>query len=86
MPSSETVKAMLRAVLLPTFGAMGLVALLLGSVLYYSTGRSDSLADGRQTRLVASAFRDAVTAIANDQESSTVWDDAVLRLRDRPLD
>lgn len=86
MPSPENVKAMLRAVLLPTFGAMGLLTLLLGSVLYYSTSRSDSLAAGRQTRLVASAFRGAVTAIANDQEASTVWDDAVLRLRARPLD
>jgi diguanylate cyclase (GGDEF)-like protein len=86
MPSRENVKAMLRAVLLPTFGAMGLLALLLGSVLYYSTSRSDSLAASRQSQLVASALRRGIAAVANDQEASTVWDDAVLRVRQRPLD
>ena len=86
MPSPENVKAMLRAVLLPTFGAMGLLAILLGSVLYYSTSRSDSLAASRQSQLVASALRQGIAAVANDQEASTVWDDAVLRVRQRPLD
>jgi diguanylate cyclase (GGDEF)-like protein len=86
MPSRENVKAMLRAVLLPTFGAMGLLAILLGSVLYYSTSRSDSLAASRQSQLVASALRQGIAAVANDQEASTVWDDAVLRVRQRPLD
>ena len=86
MPSRENVKAMLRAVLLPTFGAMGLLAILLGSVLYYSTSRSDSLAASRQSQHVASALRQGIAAVANDQEASTVWDDAVLRVRQRPLD
>lgn len=85
MARSDKLKALLRAVVLPTVGAVTLLAILLGAVLHYSTSRSDGLAVDRQSRLVAAAVRQSVAEIANDQEASTLWDDAVLRLRERPL-
>ncbi|MEO7568319.1 MAG: EAL domain-containing protein [Croceibacterium sp.] len=55
-------------------------------VLQLATSRSDTLAIDRQTQVMTNAVREAVAAISNDQEASTDWDDAVVRVHARPLD
>ena len=78
--------SVLKAVVLPAAAGLLILILLVGTVLRISTGRSDSLALTRQDRLVNVAIRQSFTSIANDQEASTLWDDAVVRLHKRPLD
>ena len=75
-----------RGVVLPAILAVGCVALLVGAVLLYATQRSDTLAQRRQEQQLALAIDQSVREIQNEQEASTLWDDAVLRLRERPLD
>lgn len=80
-------KGLLRAVALPAaLTPLLLLGSIVGAVLHISTSNSDALAVERQRQLVKIAVRQSVTAIANDQEASTYWDDAVLRTRQRPLD
>jgi diguanylate cyclase (GGDEF)-like protein len=83
---SERRNAMAWAVALRTAGILLLLAVVIGGILHFSTSRSDALALGRQNKLVALAISQSITAIANDQEASTYWDDAVIRTRQRPLD
>ena len=82
----ERHNALVRAVALRTTTILLLLAVMVGGILHFSTSRSDALALSRQNRLVALALRQGITAIANDQEASTYWDDAVIRTRQRPLD
>jgi len=74
------------AVVVPTAVAVGALAVLVGLILQLSIGRSDALAIDRQKQLVSVAMHEAVTGLANDQEASTLWDDAVQQVRRRPLD
>jgi hypothetical protein len=82
----ERHNALVRAVTLRTTAILLLLAVVVGGILHFSTSRSDALALNRQNRLVALAIRQGIAAIANDQEASTYWDDAVIRTRQRPLD
>jgi len=66
--------------------AIAVAGLAVGGLLFWSTSAADRLALERQTHIVSSLINQNVASIANDQESFTVWDDAVLRLRARPLD
>jgi diguanylate cyclase (GGDEF)-like protein len=83
---SERHNALVRAVALRTAAILLLLAIIVGGILHFSTSRSDALALSRQNRLVAFALSQSITTIANDQEASTYWDDAVIRTRERPLD
>jgi diguanylate cyclase (GGDEF)-like protein len=78
--------SVLKAIVLPAVAGLLILIVLVGTVLRISTSRSDSLALARQDRLVSVAIRQSFTSIANDQEASTLWDDAVVRLHKRPLD
>jgi diguanylate cyclase (GGDEF)-like protein len=82
----ERQNGLVRSVVLPAAVVIALLALIVGGILHFSTTRSDSLALERQQKLVTMALRQSVNAIANDQEASTYWDDAVIRTRERPLD
>jgi sensor domain CHASE-containing protein len=86
MTSSYRADGLLRAVALPTVATLLVLAAIVGAILHFSTSQSDRLAAQRQQRLVAVAIEQSVIGIANDQEASTYWDDAVLRTRERPLD
>lgn len=79
-------KGWIGAVVVPTAVALGALAVLVGLILQLSIGRSDALALERQKQLASVAMRDAFTGLANDQEASTLWDDAVRQVRRRPLD
>jgi len=78
---SQGGNAVVRAVVLPTACALLLLAVIVGALLHFSTSESDRLAVERQYRLAKIAVAQSMTAIANDQEASTYWDDAVLRQR-----
>jgi diguanylate cyclase (GGDEF)-like protein len=55
-------------------------------MLWWSASSADQLAHERQQRLVASVLAKSGTRIAYDQESVTVWDDAIIQLRRPRLD
>jgi diguanylate cyclase (GGDEF)-like protein len=74
------------AVVVPALAAVLVSAALLAAVLSVSTSRSDRLAVTRQHDRATEAVREAVTAVFEDQQASAVWDDAVLKVRGRPLD
>jgi diguanylate cyclase (GGDEF)-like protein len=76
----------LRAVAVPAGVVLALLAVAIGGVLHVAAQRADHLELERQTRLVEVALAKAPETIANDQQASTLWDDAVLRVRERPLD
>ena len=79
MRLSHRARGLLRAVALPTALTLLVLAAIVGSVLHFSTRESDRFAAERQQRLVGIAIEQSVIAIANDQEASTYWDDAVIR-------
>lgn len=60
-------------------------ALLVFGVVIWSASRIDELSQERQSRTVASALAKSVQKIPYDQESVTIWDDAVQKLQ-RPYD
>lgn len=62
------------------FGALVLLS------LYWSAGRMDAAAAQRQQDLVTLIVSNMRTEIAHDQESVTVWDDAVTRTAERDVD
>lgn len=84
--SRESLPALLRAVAIPTAITLALLAAIVGAVLHLSTSRSDAFALHQQSRLVRIALDQGMASVAIDQEASTYWDDAVLRLRQKPLD
>ena len=84
--SREPLVALVRAVVVPTAITLALLGALVGVILHFSTSQSDAYALARQDRLVRIAVQQTMDSIAVDQEASTYWDDAVLRMRERPLD
>ncbi|CUX67575.1 Diguanylate cyclase (GGDEF) domain-containing protein [Agrobacterium tumefaciens str. Kerr 14] len=60
-------------------------AMLLGT-LYWAAARTDEVAAARQKSLVSLIVSKIQSAVAHDQESATVWDDAVVRTKERDLD
>ena len=71
--------------LLPLMAAATAGALLVGT-LYWAGARTDQVAAERQKDLVALIVSKMQSAVAHDQESATVWDDAVVKTRQRDLD
>ena len=91
MPSAspiarEPLPALVRAVIIPAAITLALLGALVGLILHFSTSQSDAYALARQDRLVRIAVQQTMDSIAVDQEASTYWDDAVLRMRETPLD
>ena len=60
-------------------------AMLLGT-LYWAAARTDEVAAARQKDLVTLIVSKLRSSVAHDQESATVWDDAVVKTRERDLD
>lgn len=77
--------AVFRSVIFPTVLIAMLLTAFVGLVLHMSTSRSDALALSSQTHLIRKALEQNVATIANDQEASTLWDDAVLQLNQPQL-
>ena len=76
----------LTHIVLPVAATVAAVAAIVALLLVWSTRQVDHAAQARQQRLVALIVHDSIAALAHDQEASTVWDDAVLQLRRRPID
>ena len=68
--------------------ALGVFILALGIIglLHWSTTSADDLSRERQQKLVARVLEESTALIGRQQESVTVWDDAVKNLRQAPLD
>src|SRR5258706_11476251 len=86
MKRSDGGTALIREVALPAAIALLLLSAIVAAILHFSTNQTDELAAERQNRRVTIAVDQSVIAIANDQEASTYWDDAVIQTRKRPLD
>ena len=86
MDKSEIGNALIREVAVPAAVALLLLSAIVAAILHFSTVQSDQLAAERQNYRVGLAVEHSVAAIANDQEASTYWDDAVIQTRKRPLD
>jgi diguanylate cyclase (GGDEF)-like protein len=74
-------KIILRSVLIVVLMA-GLLAAFIG----IAARKADELSIARQQKLIATVLEQNFRSIAHDQEASTVWDDSVDRMRERPLD
>jgi diguanylate cyclase (GGDEF)-like protein len=64
-------------VLLPIVLAGAATALLLAAVLLLAARESDRIASERQRRLVSHVLAEQLAKLTHDQESVTIWDDAV---------
>jgi diguanylate cyclase (GGDEF)-like protein len=71
-------------VLLPILVAGASAIVLVAGVLFLATRESDSIASERQARLVSHAIAESFAKITHDQESVTVWDEAVQRTMSEP--
>jgi diguanylate cyclase (GGDEF)-like protein len=86
MDKTETGNALIREVALPAVIALLLLSAIVAAILHFSTVQSDVLAAESQNQRVNIAVAQGIIGIANDQEASTYWDDAVIQTRKRPLD
>jgi sensor domain CHASE-containing protein len=69
-------------VALPIILAALAAAALVSCMLYWSSIRADDISFARQERLVRLVILQLRDQIAHDQESSTVWDDAIKNVRE----
>jgi len=63
-----------------------LVGGMLFATLYWAASETNDVAAERQKDLVTLIVSKIQTSVAHDQESATVWDDAVIKTKDRDLD
>jgi len=68
-------------VVLPAALVFIAAAVLVGLLLLWSTRAADEAAAARQEGLVALVLKQRIAGLAHDQESTTVWDDAVRHLQ-----
>ncbi|MDO9490559.1 MAG: diguanylate cyclase, partial [Sphingomonadaceae bacterium] len=79
-------KAFVSHVLTPVAIVVLLTAVIITALLSWSTRSADHSSLERQRALVDLVLEQSVDRIAYDQESSTVWDDAVRRVNATPPD
>ena len=65
---------------LPALAAVVALAALLAGVVAFSAMHANRLAADRQQALVKTVIQKSILAIGHDQESVTIWDDAVRRV------
>ncbi|RUX25174.1 EAL domain-containing protein [Mesorhizobium sp. M7A.F.Ca.US.011.01.1.1] len=78
-----TARLFLLRTALPIIMVTLLVAIITTGLLFWSAIKTDSVAVSRQKSLVALIVSKLERGVAHDQESVTVWDDAVKALRSR---
>jgi diguanylate cyclase (GGDEF)-like protein len=66
---------------LPIFGIAMAVCLAIFALLAWSSRMTDQIAVERQERLLALVLSQAQFSVAHDQESATVWDDAIRQVK-----
>jgi diguanylate cyclase (GGDEF)-like protein len=62
------------------------IGLLLSSLLYLAAQTVDHLSEQRERALIGRMISMSIKQVAQNQESTTVWDDAIVQLRRTPLD
>jgi sensor domain CHASE-containing protein len=67
-------------------GVSALVGAMLLGTLYWAAARTDEVAAERQKDLVTLIVSKIQSSVAHDQESATVWDDAVTKTKERDHD
>jgi diguanylate cyclase (GGDEF)-like protein len=70
----------------PTIIAVLATAVVITAMLIWSARRANEIAFDRQNQLVDLVLSQSVSKIAYDQESITVWDDPIIKLREPVLD
>ena len=70
----------------PTIIAVLATAVVITGMLVWSARRANEVAFDRQNQLVDLVLSQSVSRIAHDQESITVWDDPIIKLREPVLD
>lgn len=75
-------KQFLLRIVAPFFAAAILLNLIAAGLLYWSTSEADEISIERQHALVDLVVSQLRATIAHDQESVTVWDDAVNHVRE----
>jgi diguanylate cyclase (GGDEF)-like protein len=78
--SPSALRFFIRTVV-PFFAAAISLNLIAGSLLYWSTAEADRISVERQRALVDLVVSQLRSTVAHDQESVTVWDDAVENVR-----
>lgn len=81
--NEPTLRLFLLRMAMPIIGLTLLIAIATTGLLLWSTIQTDSVAVSRQQSLVALIVSKLESGVAHDQESVTVWDDAVTALRKR---
>ena len=79
-PSFTTRKFLLRTAL-PVLATVIAICIAVSVLVVWSSRETDKIAVARQESLLALVVSQAQLLIAHDQESSTVWDDAVLHVK-----
>ena len=67
-------------VTLPFVAAVVIASILVFGVAFVAAQRSDDVAMARQVRVIGHALAMHVAEVAHDQESVTIWDEAVLNI------
>ena len=80
-----TDRTFLSVIAIPVCVAVLATASIVAALMFWSTERIDANASQREERLIALVLDQTVKAIPHDQESVTVWNEAVEKLRG-PLD
>lgn len=71
--------------ILPACVSVLMAGVLLGA-LYWAAARTDAVAAERQRDLVSLIVSKLQSSVAHDQESATVWDDAVIKAKERDVE
>jgi diguanylate cyclase (GGDEF)-like protein len=61
----------------PAVAAVALMAVMIAVLILFSARQADELATERQKQVVATVLKQNIDRTAHDQESTTVWEDAV---------
>jgi diguanylate cyclase (GGDEF)-like protein len=85
-PSEKNSRRFLLRTALPIIGVTLIASIATAGLLLWSTLQTDRVSVARQQSLVALIVSQLQSGIAHDQESVTVWDDAVNALRARNME
>jgi len=79
-------KRFLYLIAAPTVIAVLATAIVISAMLFWSAKRANDVSYDRQHQLVAVVLDQSIARIVHDQESVTVWDDPIVKLREPELD
>lgn len=83
---TSTSPRFLTQVVVPVLGIVGATCIAVFALMHWSSSKTDQIAVERQERLLALVLSQAQYNLAHDQESATVWDDAVRMVKARNTD